>query len=78
MKNFETRHGNFEISAVVKNQRVKQREQRTGSVRKETIAVSATISMSVRSRHSQILLQDFPRSRMCKMHREPRVQDIEA
>ena len=27
MKNFETRNGNFETSAVVKNQRVKQREQ---------------------------------------------------
>ena len=29
MKNFEVRNGNFEISAVVKNQRVKQREQRS-------------------------------------------------
>ena len=29
MKNFEARNGNFETSAVVKNQRVKQREQRT-------------------------------------------------
>ena len=28
MKNFEARNGNYEISAVVKNQRVKQREQR--------------------------------------------------
>ena len=28
MKNFETRNGNFETSAVVKNQRVKQRGQR--------------------------------------------------
>ena len=28
MKNFEARNGNFETSAVVKNQRVKQREQR--------------------------------------------------
>ena len=29
MKNFETRNGNFETSAMVKNQRVKQREQRS-------------------------------------------------
>ena len=27
MKNFEVRNGNFETSAVVKNQRVKQRKQ---------------------------------------------------
>ena len=29
MKNFEARNGNFETSAVVKNQRIKQREQRS-------------------------------------------------
>ena len=29
MKNFEARNGNYETSAVVKNQRVKQREQRS-------------------------------------------------
>ena len=29
MKNFEARNGRFETSSVVKNQRVKQREQRT-------------------------------------------------
>ena len=29
MKNFGTRNGNYETSAVVKNQRVKQREQRS-------------------------------------------------
>ena len=29
MKNFEARNGNFETSAVVMNQRVKQREQRS-------------------------------------------------
>ena len=29
MKNFEARNGNFQISAVVKNQRAKQREQRS-------------------------------------------------
>ena len=29
MKNFDARNGNFETSAAVKNQRVKQREQRS-------------------------------------------------
>ena len=29
MKNFEARNGNFETSAVVKNKRMKQREQRS-------------------------------------------------
>ena len=29
MKNFEARNGNYETSAVVKKQRVKQREQRS-------------------------------------------------
>ena len=54
MKNFEARNGNYETSAVVKNQRAKQHEQRslgdllvmdnpTGSGLKETIAVAVTI-----------------------------------
>ena len=38
MMNFEARKGNYETSAVVKNQVTKQREQRS-----ETIAVSDTI-----------------------------------
>ena len=56
-KNFGARHGNYERNAVVKNQGTKQRGQEfleivgngkpTGSVLKETIAVSATISISV-------------------------------
>ena len=56
-KNFGARNGNYETSAGVKNHGVKQREQRilgdcwqwdpTGSVLEETIAVSATISISV-------------------------------
>ena len=29
MKNFEARNGNYETNALVKNQRVKQREQRS-------------------------------------------------
>ena len=50
----------------------------TGSVRKETIAVSDTILLSVQNRHSRILLQDLLRSRMWKMHREPEVLEAEA
>ena len=56
-KNFGIRNGNFEKNAVVKNQGTKQRVQRilgdcgngkpTGSVPEETIAVSATMSISV-------------------------------
>ena len=38
-----------------------------GSVRKETIAVSDTIKISVQNRHSRIFLQDLPRSRMREM-----------
>ena len=76
MKNFEARNGNFETSAVVKNQKVKQREQRSlASVRKETIAVSDTKKISVQNGHSRILLQDLLRSRMW---REPRVREAEA
>ena len=57
-KNFGARNGNYERNAVVKNQGTKLREQGTleivgngrptGSVPKETIAVSATISISVK------------------------------
>ena len=50
----------------------------TGSVLKETIAVSDTIRISVLNRHSRTLLQDLLRSIMCKMHREPRVSEAEA
>ena len=50
----------------------------TGSVLKETIAVSVTISISVQNRHSRILLRDLPRSRVWKMHREPEVPEAEA
>ena len=58
MKNFEAKNGNYERNAVVKNPETKQRGQRilvdcvgkgkpTGSVLKQTIAVSVTILMSV-------------------------------
>ena len=53
MKNFEVRNGNYETSAVVKNQGTKQREQRSSgdcwqgesqrAVLKETSAISDTI-----------------------------------
>ena len=47
----------------------------TGSVLKETIAVSVTISTSVQNRHSRILLRDLLRGRMREMHREPEVPE---
>ena len=88
MKNFEARNGNFETTAVVKNQGTKQREQRsleivgngkpTGSVLKGTIAVSVTISISVQKQHSRILLRALLRGRMREMHREPEVLEAEA
>ena len=75
MKKFEARNGNYETNAVVKNQRVKSVNKevseivgsgkRAGSVRKETIAVSDTINISVQNRHSRILLRDLLRSRVC-------------
>ena len=49
----------------------------TGSVLKETIAVSATISISVQNRHSRILLRALLRGRMTEMHREPEVPEEE-
>ena len=45
----------------------------TGSVLKGTTVFSVTISISVQNRHSRTLLQDFLRSRMREMHREPEV-----
>ena len=48
----------------------------TDSVRKERIAVSDTIRMSVQNRHSRILLQDLLRGRMGKMH-QPEVLETE-
>ena len=60
IKNFETSNGNYETSAVVKNQRVKQREQRE-------IGCSNGENYSFRheqNRHSRILLRDLLRSRV--------------
>ena len=47
----------------------------TGSVLKETIAVSVTKSISVQNRHSRILLRVLLRGRMREMHREPEVPE---
>ena len=49
----------------------------TGSVLKETIAVSVTISTSVQKRDSRIRLRDLPRDRMKEMRREPEVPEAE-
>ena len=86
-KNFGIRNGNFEENAVVKNQGTKQRAQEvleivgngnpTGSVLKETIAVSATISISVETLHSQIHLRILSCSRVSEKHREPEVPVVE-
>ena len=86
IKNFETRNGNYETNAVVKNQVTKQREQRSlgdcwqwkangGSLLKETITVSDTIWISVHNRHCRILLRALPRGRLRKMRRGPEVPE---
>ena len=49
----------------------------TGSVLKETIAVSVTISTSVQNRHSRIRLRILSCSRMSEKHREPEVPEAE-
>ena len=50
----------------------------TGSVRKETVAVSDTIRISVQNRHSRILLRDLLHNKTREMHRDPRVLEAEA
>ena len=47
----------------------------TGSVCKETIAVSATISISVEKLHHQIRLRILACSRVSEMRREPKVPE---
>ena len=49
----------------------------TGSVLKETIAVSATISISVGKSHHQIRLRILSCRRMSGNHREPEVPEAE-
>ena len=87
-KNFGSRNGNFEKNAVVKNQEQNSvykefleivcNGKPTGSVWKETIAVSATIWISVEKLHHQIRLRILSCSRMSENHREPEVPETEA
>ena len=87
IKNFEARNENYERYAVLKNQGTKQREQRTrgdcwqwkatGSVLKETITVSVTMSISVEKWHSRILLRILSCGRTREMRREPEVPEEE-
>ena len=49
----------------------------TGSVLEETIAVSATISISVEKLHHQLRLRILSCSRMTENHREPEVPEEE-
>ena len=84
-KNLSARNGNYERNAVVKNQvtnsvdkeflEIVGNEEPTGSVWKETIAVSATISKSVEKLHHQIRLRILSCSRMSENHREPEVPE---
>ena len=48
----------------------------TGSVRKETVAVSDTTWMSVQNRHCRIRLRILSCSRMSENHREPEVPEV--
>ena len=48
-----------------------------GSVLEETIAVSATILISVQNRHSRILLRALLRGSIREMRREPEVSEEE-
>ena len=84
-KNFGARNGNYEKNAVVKNQgtnsvykeflEIVGNGNPTGSVLKETIAVSATILISVEKLHSQIRFRILSCSRMSEKHREPEVPE---
>ena len=83
LKSIEARNGNFDTSAVVKNHRMKQIEQRSlGDCwqlkANWQFSVSDTIKISVQNRHSRTFLQDLLRSRMWKLHREPSVLEAEA
>ena len=49
----------------------------TGSVLKETVAVSGTIAISVHNRHNRIFFRDLSCSRVKEKHREPEVLEEE-
>ena len=53
-------------------------ESKRAVFKRRQLQVSDTIWISVQNRHSRTLLQDLLRSRMWKMHREPRVPEAEA
>ena len=84
-KNFGARNGNYEKNAVVKNQgknsvykdflEIVGNGSPTGSVLEETIAVSATILISMEKRHHQISLRILSCSRMSENRREPEVPE---
>ena len=81
-KNFGSRNRYFEMNDVVKNQGNKTacseivgNGEPTDSVWKETIAVSATIWISVEKLHSRIRLRILSCSRMSEKHREPEVPE---
>ena len=80
IKNFEARNGNNERNDVVNSDNKELQEivgsgKPTGSVRKETIVVSATISISVEKLHHQIRLRILSCSRVREMRREPEVPE---
>ena len=85
VKNFEAQNGNYETSAVVKNQRVKQREQRSlgdcwqwkanGQCSKGD---NCSFRHDVNKRAKSTQPNPSPRSlrgRMREMHREPEVRE---
>ena len=85
MKNFVVWNGKCETNrgqesgdktAWAKNSwRLLAVENQRGSVLKETVAVSVTMSISVQNRHSRILLWDLLRDRMREMRWEPEVPE---
>ena len=88
-KNFGNRSGNFEKNAMVKNQGTKTactknswRLLAMGNQRavceRRTIAVSATIWISVEKVHHQFRLRILSCGRMSENHREPEVPEAEA
>ena len=86
-KNFGSRSGNYERNAVVKNQGTKQRVPKNSwrllamanqraMCERETIAVSATIWISVGKVHHQIRLRILSCSRVSENHRGPEVPEV--
>ena len=74
-RNFGARNGNYQNSVYKELQENVGSGKPTGSVRKETIAVSVTISASVQKQHSRFRLLILSCSRMREMRREPEVPE---